>query len=626
MCAKQIEIDGKEILVRPPKFPSTEVKDVLGGRWDKGKNAWRLPPTSLNVVTLIDWYGKDFLNGAPPVVKNLARLDWGFHGWGLGGTDGYSKLRERAHSHPYWDDLYDFQKEAVEYMVCNPHRGCILALSPGLGKSPTSIVAADVLQASKILVVAPLTLARNWIAEWDKWSQLYRSWSRATAGEKDPKTECVVTNFNTLFEPVFIDENGEQWTYPPLVDEETGEVIGEIRGPGPQKKWILSGPKKRNPKTGKPMPVRQRKVEPRDSYFQTDWDIIIIDESVLLKNRRAVKVDVLQKMAQYAHQVWLLSGSPTSKYRSDLYAQVKTIMPRGFTSYWRFTDFFCTIDRNQWGWQVTGDRPDRNPQEYLRDFLFVRNQKDVLDELPDYIYDPIEIDLEPPQRKAFTELLNDWSTELQSGKRISVDIKLAQMTRLQQITSNLVNIDKKRVSAKENLLATLIEQGDIEFPMIVWCWWVPTAQSVYDRIYDEFPDVEVDIVTGDMKTPDKDEVLDAYKAGDIDVLVLQTNVGKFGHNLQNTRTVFYHDRSFDADGYIQSLRRVKRIGLKHKPRLIVPRSKYSSDPLVELNLAGKMQSIAKIANHDLRELLQSLGSGNVEWSMTYPDIVGGKHV
>lgn len=620
--AKAIEIDGKEILVRPPKMPSNEVKEVLGGRWDKSKSAWRLPPTALNVMTLEDWYGREFFDGAPWVIKHLVFSDWGFTGWGVGGTDNHSAMRKRALMHPHWEELYDFQKEAVEYMVCNPHRGTILALSPGLGKSPTSIVAADVLQAAKILVVAPLTLARNWMKEWDKWSQLYRSWSRATAGEKDPKTECVITNFETLFEPVFIDENGEEFTYP--LDKK-GQ---EIRGAKAQKEWVQKGPKKRNPKTGKMVPVRQRKVEPRWSYFKETWDVIIIDESVLLKNRKAVKVDVLQKMAQYAHQVWLLSGSPTSKFRSDLFPQVKTIMPRGFSSYWRFADFFCTVDRNQWGWSVVGDRPDHDPQEYLKDFMFVRNQKDVLDELPDYIYDPIEIDLLPQQSKAFREMIDDWQTELEeSGTVISADNRLAQTTRVQQITSNMVNLPNgTRVSAKEELLVTLLDQDDIEFPMIVWCWWVPTAQSVYDRIYSDFRDIEVDMVIGEMKRQEKDEAIDAYRNGDLDILVLQMGVGKFGHNLQHTRTVYYHDRSFDTDAYIQSLRRVRRIGLHHRPRLIVPRSKYSSDPLVELNLAGKMQSIAKVANHDLRELLQSLGAGMVPWEMEYPDIVKGERV
>jgi ERCC4-related helicase len=223
-------------------------------------------------------------------------------------------------------------------------------------------------------------------------------------------------------------------------------------------------------------------------------------------------------------------------------------------------------------------------------------------------------------------MLNDWTTTLKSGKKVSADIKLAQLTRMQQITSNLVNIGGKRVSAKETLLQTMLEQGDIEFPMIVWCWWVPTAQSVYDMLCDNFTDLEIDLVVGDMKSDEKDEVIDDYRNGDLDILVLQMGVGKFGHNLQDTHTVFYHDRSFDTDAYIQSLRRVRRIGLQHRPRLVVPRAKVSSDPLVELNLAGKMQSIAKVANHDLHELLRSLGSSMIPWSMEYPDIVNGKEI
>jgi hypothetical protein len=290
-------------------------------------------------------------------------------------------------------------------------------------------------------------------------------------------------------------------------------------------------------------------------------------------------------------------------------------MPRGFRSYWRFADFFCVVDKEGWGWSIEGDRPDHDPQHYLRDFLFVRNQKDVLEELPDYLYDPIEIDLNPDQDKVFRALADDMMARLDSGKLITTDIKLAQYTRMMQTTSNLVNLDRNlNSSAKEDLLMTLIEQGDIEFPLLVWTWWVPTSQSIYDRLYDR-TDLEVDMVVGQMKAEDKDEAIEAYREGDLDVLVLQMGVGKWGHNLQNTRTVFYHDRHFDSDAYLQTLRRVKRIGLEHRPRLIVPRAQYSADPLVEENLAGKLQSVAKLANHDLKELMKSLGTRMIPWSI-----------
>jgi SNF2 family DNA or RNA helicase len=598
-----ITIHGKELVVRTPKHPATEVKTVLGGKYNKSSKTWRLTPTSMNVIKLVDWYGPEILEGAPWVVKNLVMHDWGFTGWNSASDGDKFMLHERALNHPMWEELYDFQQEAVEYMVCNPHRGSLLGLEPGLGKAPTAIVAMDILQLTKVLIVAPLTLARNWQRELDKWSQLYRSWSRATRSHKDPVTECVITNHEVLFEPHFFDEHGR-------------DVI-VTGGPAKQKEWIESGPWETDRHTGKPTPKRKRKVVVRDTY-DIDWDLIIIDESILLKNRRAVKVDVLMSLVKYAGQVWLLSGSPTSKFRNDLYPQVKMIMPRGFTSYWRFTEFFCTVDRGQWGWKVTGDNPQHDPESYLRDFLFMKSQKDVLPELPEYIFDPIEIDLNADQAKAFRTMMDLWYAELESGKRVDATIILAQMTRMSQITSNLVNLEHNghHSSAKEDLLMSLIEEEEIRYPMVVWCWWVPTAWSVYERI-SEKTKLKVDIVVGDMKGEDKDGVLDAYKAGKLDVLVLQMGVGKFGHTLTDTRTVFYHDRFFDSDAYFQSLRRVRRIGLTHKPRLIVPRAPFSADPMIELNLSGKLQSIAKLGNKDLRELLMSLGGSMIPWSMEH---------
>jgi SNF2 family DNA or RNA helicase len=343
-----------------------------------------------------------------------------------------------------------------------------------------------------------------------------------------------------------------------------------------------------------------------------DWDCIVIDESILLKNRKAVKVDLLLKLTAYAKQVWLLSGSPTAKFRTDLYPQVKIIAPKAFPSYWRFADFFSIVDRNQWGWKIAGDRPDHDPRSYLRDFVFIRSQKEVLPELPDYIYDPIDVDLNPDQARAFQQMVDEWKVTLENEEEIEASIQLAQFTRLAQITSNMVNLGAKRSSIKEDLLMALLARDEIKFPLLIWCWWVPTAESVFDRVIAE-TDLTVDYVVGKMKAEEKDEALGAYKKGRTDILVLQMGVGKFGHTLTDTRTVFYHDRHFDSDAYFQSLRRVRRIGLDHRPRLIVPRCDRSADPVIELNLSGKLQSIARFGNRDLRELLDSLGGGMVPW-------------
>jgi SNF2 family DNA or RNA helicase len=83
-------------------------------------------------------------------------------------------------------------------------------------------------------------------------------------------------------------------------------------------------------------------------------------------------------------------------------------------------------------------------------------------------------------------------------------------------------------------------------------------------------------------------------------------IGKYGHTLTTTQTVIYHDRTWDADSYMQSMARVRRIGLDHSVRVITLKASGSTDELVEDNLAGKIPGIAEISNSDLAAMLRML--------------------
>lgn len=592
-----------DLLVTPPTFPSTEVKDDLGGRWVPEEKAWRLPLTALNVQHLVRLYGKDILDGCPETVFRMYGAIWGFM------PD--FELEERAKRHYRWKDLYPFQKEAVTYMVSNPHNGALLGLEPGLGKTATTIVALDVLGAERVLVIAPTTLTKNWEREFERWSDLARDVKIATASDKDPGLHVTVTNHETLNEVVLRDEDGVVFT------PEWATNARRV------KQWREEGPTKVDAK-GKEVPARERIVQARRSYSDIDWDAIVIDESILYKNRKAVKVDVLQQLGKYAQHLFLLSGSSVSKFRDDLYPQMRAIKPKAFSSYWRFAEHFCVVERGQWGWSIQGNRPNIDPLEELKDFMFVRSQKDVLPDLPEYILQPLELDLTEKQRKAHDKMVDEWIAELEEnpeGDLEAVNV-LSQMTRLQQITSNLCNLpvlgkDREPTgkyfpnsSAKEDALVDLIKQDEVRTPLLVWVQYVPTGESYAARLSKEFPDMSCAFVRGAQSEAEKAErqkVLDSFATGDLDILVMQLDVGKFGHTFTQTRTVYYGDRSWSSDAIVQSLRRVRRIGLTHTPVLIVPRCPGTVDEMIEANLEGKFHSIAQVSRTDLVDLLSSLG-------------------
>ncbi len=604
-----IYAEGRNMLVVPPKYPSTEVKEHLGGRWNKDREGWVLPPTSLNVLKLEEWYGAEFVDTAPDVLRDLARLPWGFEGWS-------EEELSIAAEHPAWETLYPFQREAVEYLVTNPHGCALLGLSPGLGKTPTSIVAADLLGLERILVLAPVSLTANWKNEIAKWASTGRDVTHASAADRSVGPGVTVANHEVIQEVVLRDEDGN-------VERPDWRTNAKA-----VKEWIAEGPTKVNEK-GRTVPKRERIVQAAPQYAEVEWDLIVCDESLLLKNRKAVKTDVLKPLSDRAGNVWLLSGSPTSKFNDDLFRQLQLMFPRGFTSYWRFAEQFCVVEKGQWGWSITGDRPGVDPKHYLRDFLFMRDQEDVLPDLPDYVTKHVPVEFTKRQAKAYDSMLEDWIVELEDadpdalvGDDVALETtnRVGQLVRLQQITSNLGTLPKQdehgvntgeyypRGSGKEDALVQLIKEGEIELPLLVWAWWVPTAASIAERLAKEFNHLRVGKVTGADKTAHKHAEIESYKEGNLDVLVLQMNVGKYGHTLTNTKTVYYHDRSWDADAWIQSLRRVRRIGLKHVPVLYVPQIESSADELVELNLLGKVESISKLTNGSLLELLLELRS------------------
>ncbi|MBA2724743.1 MAG: DEAD/DEAH box helicase [Actinobacteria bacterium] len=547
-------------------------------------------------MRLIEWFGNDVLNGASDDVRALAETPWGFYGF----SDDELEL---ARTHPAWDELFEHQREGVEYMFCNPHGSTLCALSWGMGKAATSIVAADLMDAQRILVLAPLTLAPAWTEELQRWSALHREVKRSVAGDRTPGPGVTIANHEVIQEVVLRDEHGE------VTQPEWTTNARRVKA------WREEGPKKVDPKTGKAKLARERIVRVRRDYLAIDWDLIIVDESVLLKNRKAVKADVLTQLRKGSDPfMFLLSGSPTTKYRDDLFRQMQIMFPRGFTSYWRFAEFFCVVDKDGWGWTIEGDRPENDPHHYLRDFMWVKSQDEALPDLPEYIVNHVPIEPLAKQRKALDQMIDEWVVELEDepSETIVAENWLSRTTRLAQITSNMGSLPKPsggfypRASAKEDLLIDMINQGDIETPLLVWSWFVETTHSIADRLRKAAPHLRVGSVVGKDKRDGKDATIAQYKADELDVLVMQMSTGKFGHTFTHTKTVFYHDRAFDSDAWVQSLARVRRIGLAHTPVLIVPKVIESADQLVDANLEGKLQSIARMTNGDLARLLRSL--------------------
>lgn len=450
--------------------------------------------------------------------------------------------------------MYPFQMEAASRLIQQP-RGILCALSPGLGKSLVSISAADILNVPQILVVAPLTLLGTWRAEIEKWS-------------RDPSLQIVRGT---------VDKFSSRWV------------------------------------------ITNYEMFCRKSIFHRPWPLIIFDESILLKSRvvkhpveghaktRLVhgsqRADRAYEIGLLASRVWLLSGSPTSRDISDLFQQFKIIRPEIFTSFWRFAEEYCIIDRSSWGTEIRGTKPGIDPTIEFSD-VFFSVSRDQAVSLPPETHERIEVDLLPDQARMVDKLIDDFLLEA-TDRDIPVSTKLAQLIRLGEIGSGTSNVrDDLDVSGKTETLVEMIDLGMIPFPTIVWTHWRKSAQSLVSRLLLEFPSLKVQYLSSDLSSEGRTLLVSQFQGGEIDILVASLGVGKYGLTLTSAYSYIYYDRSYDADAIVQSSFRVSRIGLDHP--VLVYTLATPIDSWIDLNLDGKLRDIGQITNTDWSGLLQSL--------------------
>jgi SNF2 family DNA or RNA helicase len=333
------------------------------------------------------------------------------------------------------------------------------------------------------------------------------------------------------------------------------------------------------------------------TWTRARWPLWILDESILTKSRGSQRFKALKKIRGRVDRFWMLSGNPTSRYADDLWAQLSLLWPKAFPSYWRFAERYCVVEENVWSKSVVGNRRNKDVMADASDLVLVVNQEDVL-ELPEYLFETVDVELGAVQRREYDRMQKTFIAELEEGEKVIAKNEVARLMKLQQMASYFDGH-----SAKHDALIELLP--GYEGPHLIWTHWREGAVALRQRLADAGHIVAH--VSGDTSQKEKDWQLEGFKDGQIDVLVLSIGVGKFGHTFTNAKTVWYVDKTWAADDYFQSLHRVRRIGLEHRPVVVTLRAPGTADVLVEDNLEGKLTGISKITKSRLIELLKGIG-------------------
>ena len=238
-----------------------------------------------------------------------------------------------------FDHLYDYQTNGAHWLTNK--RTALLAWEPGLGKTASTIAAADAINAQRILVICLAVGKSHWAKEFNRFQKVPRLTTIIhKATQAVPKEGVVIINYD-------------------LISRTDTYLVKRLMAQA--------------------------------------WDVLVLDEAHALKARKANRTQAIYGrrcdrencIAEVSRHVWLLTGTPMPSNASELWTHLHALTPDAIQhvpgqamNEHQFIDNFCTWRDTPFGRQVTGSRHLPDLRERMKHFMDRKKKADVLADLP----------------------------------------------------------------------------------------------------------------------------------------------------------------------------------------------------------------------------------------------------
>ena len=426
---------------------------------------------------------------------------------------------------------YEVQSRALA--AARGQRSFAYFMEMGLGKTATVLAEAALLRADGrldgMIVICPNSLKKTWVEEARKWGApvcLAETWPNVS-----PSTIPVFHRLNM--------SPGTFFLY--AVNYE-----GMITKRG--KAWL-------------------------DEMLKTFRVMLVLDESVHIKNPQAQRTKVLLKAAGLATFRRILSGAPLVQGPQDLWAQMRFIdgFPANKMNYYAFRNHFCVMGGWQ-GKQVIGKKNENQLTKYLAACAY-RAKKDEWTDIPAKIYVTRDVELTPDQERIYGEMKKGF-VAMVSEQRVTAPMVITQMLKLQQISSGfLINAEGKAIpipGRNPKLQAVLDIIEETTGKVLIFTYFRYSARKLHDAIPGSFL-----ILAGEHDGPDHDhgkspivqDLVNVFNEVPLHrVMIVQVQTGKYGLTIlggpgdDRCATTIFYENSFSLDSRIQAEDRNHRIG------------------------------------------------------------------
>jgi SNF2 family DNA or RNA helicase len=341
------------------------------------------------------------------------------------------------------------------------------------------------------------------------------------------------------------------------------------------------------------------------------FDMIIIDESVRIKNPKAYTTKAVKKV-KALYKVGL-SGYPVANKIEDIWSQIDWIRPGYLGNRWQFEDKYmlkqAVVLKPRPGdskprefRQVVGYRNLQELHEKLTPLYIRRLKTDVLKDLPPKIHQVREVELSREQMEKYARMKTEMRVMVEDLDDQEVQAKartiLVQLLRLSQITGGfLTDVSLKapywmktnsKLKELDELLEEIVESGH---KCVLWSRFVPMVHKLYERYNPKYKAV---YLTGSVAVKDRDQMIQDFQDNpDIKIFVGQIQSGGMGITLHSASYEVFVDKAFvSPSSILQAEDRLHRLGQKNSVNIITLIAKNTVDMHWE-NLLQKKKNLAQ---------------------------------
>lgn len=292
------------------------------------------------------------------------------------------------------------------------------------------------------------------------------------------------------------------------------------------------------------------------------WDAIVLDEAHRIKSPTGRATKWLSRLARALpdSQRICLSGTPTPNNPLDWWGQFLFLDPEVLgKSYGSYRSRIANTHPKYPGW-VTGFKDEALTQLRLRlDPHVHRVTSEEVLTLPDAIHETIDVTLSDATTAFYRSMEDEMIARLATGEAVTAANRMVVVNRLHLAASGFARADGDEffspidgTPAKRLALREFLEDFPKAEPLVIFVKFIEDLKECEAEC--RHSGRSVSVLCGHKKE------LEAWQAGDTEVLVVQQQAGGSGVDLVRASYCVYYSLSHSLGDYEQSLARLRRPG------------------------------------------------------------------